>query len=219
MARLTHSAGDKLGGQVGFVRQSGRFIQSMEDAAVDGFLHGIFTLSGLASQPTDVQMAMLRSCLSDDVMENMGLTEAESKDVIIILKRLERHSRHWTGEPSYATRAFNLRVQEAGETFDDFVTSLRDMSKDCGFCDNCRDSLIRDRVVNIVKFASPRTQICSRFLITKYQISLETCDMIRYKQECTQHNPPNREFRCAFRMRHFALENESETKSSNFLQK
>ncbi|KAF0310522.1 hypothetical protein FJT64_018478 [Amphibalanus amphitrite] len=53
------------------------------------------TLSGLAAQPSAVQLAMLRSCLSDEtihIVENMGLSREDSEDVKIIIERLERHA-------------------------------------------------------------------------------------------------------------------------------
>ena len=107
------------------------------------------TLSGLSSQRKKVQLAMLRSCLSDDtirIVENMGLSESEQSDISVIVERLERHA---VGQVSQVMqrRAFNLRIQQAGESFDDYVTCLRDLSQDCGFCNSCRDSLIRDRIV------------------------------------------------------------------------
>ena len=53
------------------------------------------TLSGLSSQRKKVQLAMLRSCLSDDtirIVENMGLSESEQSYISVIVERLERHA-------------------------------------------------------------------------------------------------------------------------------
>ena len=139
------------------------------------------TLSGLTSQPTAVQLAMMRSCLSDDtirVVENMGLSQEESADMNVILERLERHA---VGQVSQVMqrRAFNLRRQEVGETFDDYVTCLRELSKDCGFCDNCRDSYIRDRIVIGIRDADVIRRLCA-----VPDLSLEKAITLCRSEEC-----------------------------------
>ena len=52
----------------------------------------------------------------------------------IVNETLERH-------------LFNSRCQEEGELFDDFLTDIKILSKNCGFCGSCHDSLVRDRIV------------------------------------------------------------------------
>ena len=45
-------------------------------------------------------------------------------------------------------RTFRRRVQQPGETFDDFLVSLRELAKTCKFCSKeCTDKNIRDRVI------------------------------------------------------------------------
>ena len=45
------------------------------------------------------------------------------------------------------SHTFNQRIQEEGETFDDFVTDIKILSKNCNFCATSHDSMIRDRIV------------------------------------------------------------------------
>ena len=43
---------------------------------------------------------------------------------------------------------FRRRVQQLGETFDDFLVSLRELAKTCKFCsDNCTQKNIRDQII------------------------------------------------------------------------
>ena len=49
------------------------------------------TLSGLTAQPKAVQLAMLRSCLSDDtvhIVENMGLSRSDGENVSKIIEKV-----------------------------------------------------------------------------------------------------------------------------------
>ena len=49
---------------------------------------------------------------------------------------------------SVERRTFCRRVQQPGETFDDFLVSLRELAKTCKFCsDNCTQKNIRDQLI------------------------------------------------------------------------
>ena len=120
-------------------------------------------LSGLCAQPQPVQMAVLRSCLSDDtikVVNNFDLSTAESGDIAAVLRRLESYARGQINEV-LQRRLFNLRSQKDGESFDDFLTELRDLSSTCGFCDACRESLVRDRVVTGLRDPATIKKLCA----------------------------------------------------------
>ncbi|KAG7169936.1 hypothetical protein Hamer_G019755 [Homarus americanus] len=44
-------------------------------------------------------------------------------------------------------RDFHSRVQEPGETFDDFLCAVKDIANFCDFCESCIDNRLRDRIV------------------------------------------------------------------------
>ena len=71
----------------------------------------------------------------------------------IINETLERHK-------------FNNRFQRSGECFDDFLTSLKVLSKTCNFCENCHDSLIRDRVVAGIRNDDVRRKLLAENKLT-----------------------------------------------------
>jgi hypothetical protein len=51
----------------------------------------------------------------------------------------------------YERFIFNRRDQLEGESFDSFLAALRTLVKTCNFCDNCIDSLLRDRIILGIK--------------------------------------------------------------------
>ena len=67
-------------------------------------------------------------------------------DLTAILDVMEAHLR---GQRSIILdrRDFYSRVQEPDETFDDFVSSIKDISAYCDFCDKCLDDQYHDRIV------------------------------------------------------------------------
>ena len=48
-------------------------------------------------------------------------------------------------------REFNLRRQEQGESFDEFVCALKELADLCDFCTKCIDDRIRDQIVSGVQ--------------------------------------------------------------------
>ncbi|KAG7173768.1 hypothetical protein Hamer_G018915 [Homarus americanus] len=44
-------------------------------------------------------------------------------------------------------RDFYLRVQEPGETFDDFLCAVKEIANFCDFCESCIDNSLRDQIV------------------------------------------------------------------------
>jgi len=61
----------------------------------------------------------------------------------------EAFKRHCIGEANvtYERFLFHQRVQQPGESFDDFLADVRKMASTCEF-EGLEDSLIRDRIVN-----------------------------------------------------------------------
>ena len=82
----------------------------------------------------------------------------------IINETLERHK-------------FFKRKQEEGETFDEFLTELRLLSKNCNFCatNGCFEGLLRDRIVAGVK----NDKIREKLLSEKDLTLLKTIDICR----------------------------------------
>lgn len=120
-------------------------------------------LSGLQTAEPRVQMAALRSCLTDEtirVLRNLELSDSERLDVKASISALEKYANGQVNEVLERKR-FNERVQGDGENFDDFLTSLRELSRSCNFCTTCNDSLIRDRIVTGLSSTETVKSLCA----------------------------------------------------------
>ena len=76
----------------------------------------------------------------------MGLSENDANDVAKIIDALEGFAKRIVNE-TLERHVFNCRVQEEGEFFDDFLTEIKLLSKNCNFCETCHNGLIRDHIV------------------------------------------------------------------------
>ena len=109
----------------------------------EDFVH----LSSLEKKDPPTQMAVLRTCLSDETLKVvMNLPDVDKNDCRSVIKALRSHAQ---GQLNVVMerRNFNLRQQHDGESFDDFLTDIKELAKTCQFCDQCQPSLIRDRIV------------------------------------------------------------------------
>ena len=109
-----------------------------------------FNLSGLSTQSDEKQVYALTLCFTHEtltVVENLGLTDAQRKSTKEMITAIEAYINGQINE-SMERRAFRSRVQQEGETFDDFLVSLRELAKTCAFCnDDCIQKNIRDQII------------------------------------------------------------------------
>ncbi len=107
-------------------------------------------LSGLADSAAPIKVHALHCCLSRDtltIVDNLGLTEAQRGDQEQIVAALKSYVQGRVNE-TVERRNFRQRKQALGESFDDYLLSLRELAKTCNFCDNnCLRSNIRDQLV------------------------------------------------------------------------
>ena len=108
------------------------------------------SLSGLDTQAAVKQVQALTLCFSRETVtsvDNLGLTNAQRGSVAEIVVAIQRYVEGHINE-SVERRTFRRRVQQPGETFDDFLVSLRELAKTCKFCsDDCTRKNIRDQII------------------------------------------------------------------------
>ena len=81
------------------------------------------------------------------IVQNLGLIEAESKRVDSIIHAIKRYVDGYVNETK-ERRNFCKRTQQVGESFDDFLVSLRELVKTCNFCSSdCTNKNIRDQKI------------------------------------------------------------------------
>ena len=108
------------------------------------------TLSGLSSEEATTQANVLRLCFTRDTLttvNNLGLTKGQKNDPVAIVQALKHHVEGQINV-TVERRNFRKRKQQLGETFDDFLCSLRELAKTCQFCnDDCTQNNLRDQII------------------------------------------------------------------------
>ena len=108
------------------------------------------SLSGLDKQSQTKQVQALTLCFSREtvtIVDNLGLTATQKGDAKQIVTAIQRYVEGHINE-SVECRNFRQRVQQPGESFDDFLVALRELAKTCKFCsDQCTMKSIRDQII------------------------------------------------------------------------
>ncbi|KAK3875322.1 hypothetical protein Pcinc_019804 [Petrolisthes cinctipes] len=109
---------------------------------------GYVTLTKVNMLTRTEQRAALTAVLDDEWTRTLryGISVPEDADLGSILDAMGEYLRNQRNI-IVDRRDFYLRVQEAGESFDDFLCSAKEIANFCEFCDKCVDSQLRDRIV------------------------------------------------------------------------
>ena len=108
------------------------------------------SLSGLTDEPAATKVQALTLCFSREtltIVDNLGLTPEQKSDVNAIIAAIKRHVDGHINE-SMERRKLRRRIQQSGESFDDYLVSLRELAKTCNFCsEECTTKNIRDQII------------------------------------------------------------------------
>lgn len=107
------------------------------------------TLSFLDRMDAKFQFAMMENCLGPAALKSYNslvFGRGEIKNIASIMNKMELLIVGELNE-TYERYVFNCRNQLAKETIDTYVMELKNLAKNCNFCECMRDSLIRDRIV------------------------------------------------------------------------
>ena len=136
------------------------------------------SLSGLAEQDAAKQVQALTLCFSRDtlsIVQNLGLAEEQRGNFESIVSAIKRYIDGHVNE-TVERRNFRRCTQQVGESFDDFLVSLRELVKTCNFCsDACNQNNIRDQIIeglidnDIVKDLLQETDLTLTKVIHKCQ--------------------------------------------------
>jgi len=83
-------------------------------------------------------MCLLRYAFSEEarnIYESLGLSDDEKKDTVTIIHKMKTFAKGIVNE-TLERHVFNTRNQQEGELFDDYLTELRMMMKNCNFCND-----------------------------------------------------------------------------------
>ena len=125
-------------------------------------------VSKLEAEEPAYKCSILRYCFTEEtrkIHNTLNLTEEEQKDSKVIIQKLELFAKGTVNE-TMERHTFNNRNQEDGESFDDFLTELKLLRKNCNFCDTCSDGLLRDRIVGGIRDSVLRQKLLSEEKLT-----------------------------------------------------
>ena len=126
-------------------------------------------LSDLEKKSNQFQVALLRRSIGDDGLKIYNgfkfATEENARTVEQILQKFDAYAIGEINE-THERYVFNKRDQKEGESFENFLASIRSLVKTCNFCDNCIDSLIRDRIVLGVREKEARSALLKKRELT-----------------------------------------------------
>ena len=107
-------------------------------------------ITGLVTQEDDYVTSVFLYTIGTDARKIYnGMKFGDGEDGRITADIIKKFDRHFLGQTlEYFERfQFNRRNQESGETIDQYMSDLRNMSKTCGFCDCMKEQLIMDRII------------------------------------------------------------------------
>ena len=147
-------------------------------------------ITQLDKHPMDLQTSMFLHCAGRDILKiynALQFADGESDvDLPTVLVKLQEY---FVGEinETFERWNFNVRDQHPSENVDSYITCLRNMSKTCNFCDVCRESLIRDRIILGIRFRG--YQDTKQDLLKVRQLTLkntiDTCRSAEASQQMT----------------------------------
>ena len=82
---------------------------------------------------------------ANDILASFGLNEADSKKYDVVKGKFENYFIK-KRNVIFERAKFNQRIQEKGETVDQFITVLYQLAEHCNY-GGLRDEMIRDRIV------------------------------------------------------------------------
>ena len=111
---------------------------------------------------------MLRYTFTEETQKIYQFLNINSNDITIIIEELGKFDKGIVNE-TLERHTFNQRVQEEGETFDDFVADIKILSKNGNFCATCHDTMIRDRIVTGINNDTLRKKLLAEPKLTLKQ--------------------------------------------------
>lgn len=104
--------------------------------------------SGLSAESDDRQVSTLLYCMgedAEDILASTNISDAARKQYASVIKQFDDFFKV-RKNVIFERARFNRRCQAAGETAEQFITSLYTLAESCDYGD-LKDQMIRDRIV------------------------------------------------------------------------
>ena len=107
-------------------------------------------LTNLDKQSREYRVALLLHTMGDEALKVYnGFHFTTDPGVRTVQEIIEQFDNFAVGEvnETYERFVFNKRDQREGETFESFLAAIRSLVRTCNYCENCVNSIVRDRIV------------------------------------------------------------------------
>ena len=143
-------------------------------------------VAGLDLQDERYQKAIFLCTIGEDALEIFNVFEfSDSDDPNKVSTIIQKFDEYFAGDinETYERYKFNQRRQLEGENFDTYLTELRNLRKNCNFCQCLSDSLLRDRIVLGIRDDHARKR-----LLQERKLDLKQCiDICKSVENATTH--------------------------------
>ena len=131
-------------------------------------------LAQLDRQPAVYQVALLLNALALRTYNGFHFdTPEDRRTVAEILTCFDQFAVGEVNE-TYERFLFNRRCQNEGETFETFHAGIRTLAKTCNYCNNCVNTILRDRIVIGIRDSDTQTALLKERNLTLLQ-AIDIC--------------------------------------------
>ena len=109
-----------------------------------------------------------------NICESIGLSNKDKKNPGKVLEAMESFSKGLIDE-TLERHAFNLRKQEEVEPFDDLVTGINILSKNCSYWEQCYLGILWDPIVVEMRNDSLRKKLLPEQKLTLDKEAMSIC--------------------------------------------
>ena len=134
-------------------------------------------ITNLNKHNDQYQVALFLHTLGDEalrVYNGFHFTSSEEyRKVDEILSKFDSFAIGEVNE-TYERFVFNKRTQKEGESFESFHAAIRTLIRTCNYCEDCIDSILRDRIVIGIRDADTQTSLLKQRSLTLQQ-AIDLC--------------------------------------------
>ena len=126
----------------------------------------------LDKKPEKVQVATLLTIIGEEARDVFStFTDWENEDssekIAPVIQKFAEYCQPRKNVPFERYR-FNQRVQESGESYDQYKTALRKLAEGCGFNSITRGEILRDRIVFGIRDNKVRERLLRESNLMRY---------------------------------------------------
>ena len=118
-------------------------------------------ITNLKAHPRRYAVALFLHTIGDNALKiynGLAFPNEENITVADIIAKFDTFAVGGTNE-TYKRFLFNKRNQLDGESDETFLAAIRSLIKTCNYCENCIDSILRDRIVLGIRDTTTQTAL------------------------------------------------------------